>query len=265
MKKRFFVVSLLLVIVFCNACGTNNTKTKAKNEDKYIQDQIEQESTNAASALAQAEKLHDEKYKTDIKTNNNTNSAKAPEQAEVVSNDKLEIVKEGSYEIYGSSTIHVLIVKNNNSIPVEISSVTKAYDEGGNLAGVEKGKINILAPGYTSVISEWFDTTGVASFETELTAGKQDYYKEADSAISAELEAAKGKAFVTVTNNGDTTIDHGEVHVVFLDAEGNIVYNNYDLMMDLKPGDSEIFEITCGGGKLEYDTAEVYFSVSAKK
>lgn len=255
MKKIFKYVIISTIIIILVGCSNNTSTSTSTNT---VQAPQVQESENANSDSNNT-----------VSSGSNTESNAVTVSESSVSSDKIEIIKEYTIKTsqYSSYTHHLIIVKNNNDVPCSIKSNSKAYDSEGNLIGADGGDINVLAPGYTSVIDESFeDIDGVASYEISIAVKEATYYKEIDSILEMQLDATSSKVFVTLTNNGDYPAQFVKAYVIFLDSEGNAVdlEDHYMKLTDseIKPGESVTEEFKT---RETFANAEVYFEGRASK
>jgi len=236
--KRIFIVIITCALFCLTGC--------ASNKQNQEQNSVEVKSSDGDSGNSV--------------DNNNIATVTAPKST--ISSEKLEKVKDYSIKKYERSkyTYHIVVVKNNNDVQVEVNSNTKVYDADGNMIGADSGCIDVLGPGCTSVLVESIeDINNAAKFETTLTATEASYYNEINTFVKLELNATTKKVFVTLTNNGEKSAKFVKAYVIFLDSNGNAVdyEDTYITGADneIKPGESITEEIKTDK---EFASAEVY-------
>jgi len=247
MKRKVLCLLSVLMILCLTACGSQTTTNS--NQENTVSAPESNDVTNNSNSV----------------TNGNTVTAATP----AVSADKVEIVKE--YAIrpnkYSSYTYHIIVVKNNNDLPANIKSNTKVFDKDGNMIGADGGSLDVLGPGYTSVIVEAIDDVdNYDKFESTLAVTESKYYGDVESMLAMELNATSNKVFVTLTNNGEKPAEFVEAYVFFLDSEGNIVDYDRKYMnvndSEIKPGESVTEEFKTDEA---FANAEVYLDGRSEK
>lgn len=255
MKKiiKELMVSFSLM-VFVYACGTsavqNNSATNTEQPSNVIEASKVPESVSSETVQS---------------TSSISNSVEAKSD---ISNEKIELVKEFTTKQNNLSkyTYHIIVVKNNNDVPVKIRSNSNAFDANKNLIGAKSATLEILGSGETSVVVEAFEEIdSVDYFETTLSAS-ESLYNEIDSIIEMDLNSSSNKVFVTLNNIGNDPAMFMKAHVIFMDNDGNAINYNYKFIngsdSEIKPGESITEEIKCTS---DFSTAEVYFEGRRKK
>lgn len=148
----------------------------------------------------------------------------------------IEIIAE---YLYQSSwyAYHYIVIKNNFSSTIDVSTTSFAYDSDGNLISVDDASEEAIGSGCTSIIREAFDTEEtVAKVETEISGSVSKYYESVLQDLSYTKTDIKDGVIVQVTNNGSKPADFVEAYVLFF-AGDKLVYENSSYFID---DDSEI-------------------------
>lgn len=170
------------------------------------------------------------------------------------------------YESPVGSSEYFIIATNNSDENVVINGNAAAIDAAGKAIGAANMTIDVLAPGETSIgYFYFFDVAGIADVDYQLSFKTDPYFSPVLSALSFEEEINDDSVVVSVTNNGDGPADYVAAHVLFFDADHNVVsYDNsftVDKDYELKPGETvsaQIYTFSI------FDHVEVYLTGRAE-
>ena len=240
----------------------NQTLTEEKSALEADKQTLEAEKASLEEQLAEAQKPEEkpeEKPSESEPEDQPENSADEPSD-EPAPNEDFS-VKEYMYES-SSYTYCYLVIKNNTDQTVSIHSNGIARDADGKMIGADDCGIAVLAPGEESITDFAFsDVTGVASVDYDLQTSEPDYYSPVLSQLTMEESVNPGNVIVMVTNTGEEAAQHVEVHALFFDADGNVVYHRDeyagDSDLEIKPGASSTVQLDCRGS---FDHVEVYLT-----
>jgi len=92
-------------------------------------------------------------------------------QIEILQNGGVEILAEYTFSDY--NTKHVMVVKNHSRNPVDISTLSGACSEDGEVIEAATASLECLGSGCTSVLTEVFHTgTQVDYYETDIITSR---------------------------------------------------------------------------------------------
>lgn len=127
----------------------------------------------------------------------------APSVTNPVSGTIEKVAEYSLHKKYSSYTYHYIIVKNNTTSTKTIQSSTYAYDPTGNLLGYSDDKIDVLAPGATSILVEYFsNVSGPVVFNTTLSYSTPKYYKAVTQNLTYAITPTNKGAVAQITNLG---------------------------------------------------------------
>lgn len=156
---------------------------------------------------------------TDKNTNENTNE---PTKKEVSSSD-IEVLEEYTYSDGFWYTYHFVVIKNNSSKPVSISTSTLAYKSDDSLISTAEGEVNVIGAGATTIYYEAFETEEeIAYYETEMSIDENPYYDCPMADLTYVKTDIEDGAIFQVTNNGTEPIDFVEGYALFT-KDGKVV------------------------------------------
>ena len=174
--------------------------------------------------------------------------------------DQMEIT-EYSMEGMFSTTYYVLVVKNNSSETVELSTNAVAKDVTGKTIGAANSGENAVESGQEVCLLHFFDgVTEAESFEYTMTVEKETFYKPVFSDLYVDESITEDKIILTVTNKGNRPADFVEARALFF-YEGEFVYTSSTYITDneseIKPNATISKEIE---SIKDFDDVKVYFS-----
>ncbi len=140
----------------------------------------------------------------------------------------------------GWYTRHFIVVKNNLSETVDISTSSLAYAEDGTMVGAADAYFDALGAGCVSVLYEAFETDAkIASYETEINTSPSEYYESVIQDLSYVQNDIDGGAVFQVTNNGEDAADYVEGYALFFAGDELVGYESTyftDDDSEIKPG-----------------------------
>ena len=154
----------------------DSLKVQAEEYDKVVEerDSLKEE----IDSLKATDRSENESEKQD-------ESDQAPEKEG--ESDEATVQEDGNVEILAEYTLsdgigwftrHFMVVQNNSSETVDISTSSLAYSEDGTMIGAENSSFDALGAGCTSVLYEAFEVEAtIDHYETELNSSKSKYFK----------------------------------------------------------------------------------------
>ena len=155
-----------------------------------------------------------------------------------------------------------VIVKNNSTSVVSVSGNATGFDASGNVVGAADMSIDVLGPGEESIGYFYFmDVKDVDHVEFDLSYSEEDWYSPVIADLDVQQTLNNKNVVVSVTNNGSKAAQFVQTHVLFFDANNNVVYSNSTYVTDddseIKPGKTVVGQIDCFN---TYDHVEVYLT-----
>lgn len=237
MKKSlvFILAAVLMLTLVMTACSGGSTD----NETTGSTLQSESEPASEAAAPAKEE-------------------AQEPEDL----TDAIEILAEYTLsDSIGWYTRHFMVIKNNASTTVDVSTSSLAYDADGNLLGAAEASFDALGSGCTSVIYEAFETEGVVDhYETTTSAAASSYFRSVIQDLSYTETIVSNGAVYQVTNNGSVPAEFVEGYALFFRGGELIGYESTyftDNDSEIKPGSTISNQLTAYEN---FDTIEFYLT-----
>ncbi len=158
-------------------------------------------------------------------------------------------------------TRHFIVVKNNSSETLDVSTSSLAYKEDGAMVGAADSGIDALGAGCTSIMYEAFETDEkIYRYETELKTSPSEYYESVIQDLSFKQNDVKDGAVFQVTNNGEEAAEFVEGYALFF-SNGELVnfesayFTDDDSKID--PGKTISQQMT---SYEEFDTVEFYLT-----
>ena len=183
-----------------------------------------------------------------------TDTAPSADQSNQMNIDpSLQVEKE--YIIKGSLGIErCLVIKNVSDKAVSVESNSAAYNNG-SIVSAEDGDISALAPGYTGLLVENFDTKSeITSFSSNITANELNEYSIPLKDYTIETTILPDKAILQCKYDGELDSFSPVIYVVFF-KNGEPVYLDWNYK-DLPKGATISIESEPWG--VEFDSVEVY-------
>jgi len=173
-------------------------------------------------------------------------------------NKSFEIIKEYSYEC-SYATFHIFVIKNTSNETITVASNSTAFDSNGVAIGADGATLDVLGAGCTSMMYEYHKgVSGVASYETTITASEEELFDSVIQDIQIEKSTQPGKVIVTLTNTGTQDAEFVEAHAIFL-KNGKAVHHDSSYVVDsdscIKSGATLSEQIDC---REDFDEVEVY-------
>ncbi len=231
MKKIILYLCAAVFVLSISACGSS--------------EKVSQEEYDAVVAELEELKKGQEVEDGYAEDESNVNKAADDEETKAESNTQndngVEIVAE--YTLADSInwyTRHFMVIKNNSSETVDVSSSSIAYDAAGNVLGAEDASLYALGAGCTSVMYEAFEIDGdVDKYDTSITSSSSGYYKSVIQDLTYTQSDISNGAVFQVTNNGSDAAEFVKGYALFI-KDGNLVAFDDKYFTDddyeIKPG-----------------------------
>lgn len=158
-------------------------------------------------------------------------------------------------------TRHFIVVKNNSSETLDVSTSSLAYKEDGTMVGAADASAEAIGAGCTSIMYEAFETgEEIDRYETELKSAPSDYYESVIQDLSFKQNDIKDGAVFQVTNNGNEAAEFVEGYALFF-LNGELVNYESTYFTDddskIEPGKTISQQMT---SYEEFDTIEFYLT-----
>lgn len=173
---------------------------------------------------------------------------------------RISVVNEYSMNNSIGDSYYVVLVKNNSSTTLQVSSNALARDASGNIIGSANASESAVGGGETVVLLHYFDDVDAkkATYEHTLSVKQESYNKSTYEDLSFEKSISGKKAIVLVTNNGNEAAKFVKARALFFKG-GNLVYTDerytVDADSELKPGATLSTELEA---YQEFDTVEIF-------
>lgn len=176
------------------------------------------------------------------------------EVEQLVKNEEITATDEnvsGSVEVLAEYTLpdsigwytrHFIIVKNNSSQSVDISTSSLAYSADGTMVSAANASFDALGTGCTSIMYEAFETdVEIDHYETTMDVVQSNYYESVIQDLSYTENDIEGGAIFQVTNNGEEPAEFVEGYVLFFLGDELVGYDSTyftDDDSEIKPGET---------------------------
>lgn len=226
-------IVVFLVFAFFPSGGNGQEQTTMSNAD-----------IAAAETETQNESANAKIENTDIKN----------KVEQLVKNEEITATDEnvsGSVEVLAEYTLpdsigwytrHFIIVKNNSSQSVDISTSSLAYSADGTMVSAANASFDALGTGCTSIMYEAFETdVEIDHYETTMNVVQSDYYESVIQDLSYTENDIEGGAIFQVTNNGEEPAEFVEGYVLFFLGDELVGYDSTyftDDDSEIKPGET---------------------------
>ena len=159
----------------------------------------------------------------------------------------------------GWYTRHFIVIKNNSSETVDVSTSSLAYTPDGTMAGAANSKLYALGAGCISILYEAFETSSeIGYYETKINSLPSKLYKSVIQDLSyVQNDIEKGAVF-QVTNNGSEAAKFVKGYVLFFQGDKLVDYKDRYFTgneSEIKPGETISKQITTYDS---YDRIEFY-------
>ncbi len=203
-----------------------------------------------------------DKKETQIVGSTVASSEKSTEKDAVASEINVEVLAEYTLpDGIGWYTRHFIVVKNNSSETVDVSTSSLAYSKDGTMVAVADGSFDALGAGCTSVLYEAFDTDAdIDHYDTTLNDSKSKYYDSVIQDLSYIQNDIDGGAVFQVTNNGEKAAEFVEGYALFFKSGELVDYDSSyftDDDFELKPGKTISKQFNA---YKDFDTIEFYLT-----
>lgn len=249
MKKILAILMAALmatIIASCSGGVSQEEYDKVVSERDSLRAQLEQSGNTTVSTIK-----------------NNDDSSKNTSNVEGAFNED-EVIKQLEVETYEyTDSIKtpwvVLTVHNSSRYNLDVSIELSQKDKDGNLIGVNSQSMSAVDAGCDIALSYMCDEP-YDSLEYKIEVEEEQYYDCVLSSLSYEVNAAKNKAIVSVTNNGKIDAEFVKFTALFFKS-GKIVKSDTGYAIDknnqLKAGKTEKSEVSCYD---DFDDVKVYLS-----
>lgn len=228
------ILLILVAIWFFNADDNDN-----KNKDNETRESFNISFDNTTSTPAP----------TNIPTLDTTLAPTQTPTETPVNVSDIKILEEYTYSDGFWYTYHFVVVKNISDKSVKISTSTLAYNKDGKLISQDKGKVNVVGPGCTTIYYEAFETTEeITKYDTEMEVSTKVYYSCGLKDLEYKQTNIEKGAIFQVTNNGKEPVDYLEGYALFFN-KGKLVGWSSQYFTDeehqIKSGKTIAEQFTC--------------------
>ncbi len=259
MRKVLSVFIAVMLAVGMGGCGNQGVSQeeydKVVAERGELQEQLDSLRENPTEgendvSKEDTSKEESESDNTEEKRDDGENKAEVEILAEYTLSDGI-----------GWYTRHFIIIKNNSSETVDISTSSLAYSEDGTMVSAADGYLDALGAGCASVLYEAFETeSDIDHYDTTMNASKSEHYKSVIQDLSYVQNDIDGGAVFQVTNNAEEAARFVEGYALFFSEDKLVGYaDSYftDDDSELKPGKTISKQLDC---HKDYDRIEFYLT-----
>ena len=170
---------------------------------------------------------------------------------------------------FGDSTYRYIEVTNNSKETITVKTKSTAYDVDGNLIGAAESGSEVIGPGCTSLVYEYYDsTTGIVRFDTKFKVELSNFYRSVIEDLEYTYSVLDGKILMQVTNNGSHRAEFVEAYLLFF-KNGELVnveekYFDGEESCYLYPDETATEQINLYDD-VEYDEIKVFLTGRASK
>lgn len=268
MKKR--MIAFLLCCMVFGGCGNSGVsqeeydrvvaeRDELQKENERLQKKYDTAVEDLASFQASATI---EEIKGEVDGNEDKTEDTSPSEMGTPDSGDVEVLAEYTLpDSIGWYTMRFMVVKNNSSETVDISTSSLAYAEDGTILAADDASFEALGAGCTSVFYEAFETEGkISYYETDMKSQKSKYYESVIQDLSFVQNDIKDGAVFQVTNNGEDAAEFVEGYALFF-LNGKLVYYDSTYFTDddseIKPGATISKQMT---SYEQFDTIEFYLT-----
>lgn len=217
--------------------------------------------------------LQEEQTEIDENKNNTTTEELVGNQSESVKSDDevttedIEILAEYTLsDGIGWYTRHFLVIRNNSSQTVDISTSSLAYSADGTMVSAADASFDALGAGCTSVMYEAFETEAqIDHYDTTINVRESEYYDSVIQDLSYTQNDIDGGAVFQVTNNGDKPAEFVEGYALYFSGDQLVDYESTYFVNDnseINPGETISEQMTAYE---DFDRIEFYMAGRASK
>lgn len=142
--------------------------------------------------------------------------------------------KENNIEILAEHTLsksasrykrHFIVIKNNSSETVDVSTSSLAYAPDGTMVGAKDSQLYALGTGCVSILYEAFDTSSeIGYYETQIKSSPSKNYKSVIQDLSYIQNNIEKGAVFQVTNNGTEAAEFVKGYILFFQGNKLVDY-----------------------------------------
>lgn len=252
----FLAVALAIGMCGCGSQGVSQEEyDKAVAERDELQEQLDMLRENPAEekngvSSEDTSKAESESDNSEGKQDDGENKAEVEILAEYTLPDGI-----------GWYVRHFIVVKNNSSETVDISTSSLGYSKDGSVVSAADGSFDALGVGCTSVLYEAFETDAeIDHYDTKMGASKSKYYESVIQDLSYVQNDIDGGAIFQVTNNGEKAAEFVEGYALFFSEDKLVGFSSSYFVDDdseLKPGETISKQLDCYE---KFDRIEFYLT-----
>lgn len=157
-------------------------------------------------------------------------------------------------------TAHILLIQNNSTKTISVTSNSLALNKKGNEIGETNGSVEAIGPGEVSyILEESSELKNVFEFEYDLEVSETNKYESVIEEIGASIELLSGGAEVTFANNGSKVAEYVQALAVFTKKGIVVNVDSQEIAAEdtqLEPGESCLK--TFDAGDAEFDDVQLY-------
>lgn len=238
--KKIISVLLCICTLFMTACGSSNGISQEEyNKVVAERDELTERISNLESALSNL--TVNEEGELSQESSEQPTENQASSDTRESEDCGVEILAEYTLaDGIGWYTRHFIVIKNNTSETVDVSTSSLAYAKDGTMVGADDADFDALGAGCTSVMYEAFEVDSeIDYYETELSVSKCKYYDSAIQDLSYVQNDIEGGAVFQVTNNGEKAAEFVKGYALFFKGDELVEYEDVyftDDDSELKPG-----------------------------
>lgn len=241
MKKLMLIALCALLLTGCSSGVSQEEYDKVVAERDELQAQLN--SINGSPAQEES------------KQPENSQPAEATEE-------DIEVIADYTYsDEIGLYTYRFIIIKNNSSATVDVSTSTLAYSSDGSMLAADDSECDAVGAGCTSIIQENFETdSDIDHYDTSFSVRNDGYYESVLQDLSYVQNDVDDGAIFQVTNNGEEPAEFVEGYALFFLGD-ELVYRDSQYFTnddsEIKPGETISKQMTSYN---DFDRIEFYLT-----
>ncbi len=257
MKKIFSIILISIMTVVLWGCGSNGISEEEYNKVIAERDALKLELAEVKDALNNQKEYETLETKTESKSQDETTNV-----IEEVKNEDIEILAEYTLpDGINFHTKHFMIIKNNSSNTVDISTSSLAYDKDGTMVAATDASFKALGTGCVSVFYEEFETgKEIDHYDTDINVSPSKHYESAIQDLSYVQNDIEEGAIFQVTNNGQEVAEFVEGYAMFFLEDELVGYDSAhftDDNLEIKPEETISKQLTY---RKKFDRIEFYLT-----
>lgn len=269
MKKTKLIPLLALSMFLCSSCGSTGVSQEEYDAIVAERDELQEQVAILESEIANSEKHLEENRTVSTMVSNETKETETKDN-DVEKQENIDEKEENNIEILAEYTLsdgigwytrHFMVIRNNSSETVEVSTSSLAYQEDGTMVGAADTDFDALGSDCVSVIYEAFETDkDIAYYETDISSSPSKYYDSVIQDLSYIQNDIEDGAVFQVTNNGDEPAEFVQGYALFFLNDELVSYENTYMTDDdseIKPGKTISKQFT---SHKDFDRIEFYLT-----